>query len=292
MPDLFSIFFKRWKLIVGLTVTATLLTLIVSLLKPKQYGSTATALPANSTLTDKARIFNNNIESLYPELGSVDELDRIEGIAKLDTVYFNLITAFSLISHYGIKTDIPEPIYEALIKLKKATEIRRSEHGELKIRVWDKTPAVAANLANGLLQELNHLYRQTQLRNNSMVLEKLKLSLKQKQAQIDSFRRGISSYQGVASLLSDTVVERKTTSSLSQVSNTLHEQARQLEQLIGQYELAIEAAPQPLIVVENARSSHLMVKPDLLQTGAFAFGGSFIFSILLAFFLETRKRNV
>jgi LPS O-antigen subunit length determinant protein (WzzB/FepE family) len=77
MPDLLLVFAKRWKLIVLITALATIIALIAALLSPKKYLAIATALPANGMIADKARIFNQNIEALYSEFGTVDELDKL-----------------------------------------------------------------------------------------------------------------------------------------------------------------------------------------------------------------------
>ena len=77
MPDIISVLARRGKLIFILTAVATILALIISLLRPKEYLAVATALPANSLAADKARIFNSNIESLYPELGIDEDIDEI-----------------------------------------------------------------------------------------------------------------------------------------------------------------------------------------------------------------------
>lgn len=291
MPDLFTILFNRWKLIVGLTITATLLTLAISLLRPKQYGATATALPANSSLTDKARLFNNNIESLYPELGSVDEFDRIEGIAKLDTPYIIVVNALNLINHYGVSDGSADSLQTAVSKLKAATEIRRSEYGDLKIKVWDKDPALAAQLANGLLDEINGLYMQAQVQNNLLTIAKLQSTLAEKRAHLESFRQAPGNNKDAETALSDSITDQSTNRAQSQLLNSLPEQIVQLEQIISQYELGIAAAPQPLIVVENARATMAIVRPNLLQTTLFALAAGLLFSILLAFLLETRKQN-
>src|SRR4051812_46216389 len=102
MPDLFFVFSKRWKLIIGLTLTATIIALVICLLLPKKYLSTATALPANSAVADKARLFNPNIESLYSDFGSPDELERILGASDMDTLYIEAAKEFNLEKHYGI----------------------------------------------------------------------------------------------------------------------------------------------------------------------------------------------
>ena len=100
MPDLISVFSRWWKFILGLSLVAVLIALIFSLLSPKKYLSIATALPANSLLTDKARIFNANIEALYAETGTPDELDRLEGTAALDTLFIATAKEFGLAQHY------------------------------------------------------------------------------------------------------------------------------------------------------------------------------------------------
>ena len=87
MPDLITVFSKRWKLIAGLTLLSVLIAFVVCLISPKKYLSTATALPANTLIADKARIFNNNIEALYSDFGATDELDKLEGTAALDTIF-------------------------------------------------------------------------------------------------------------------------------------------------------------------------------------------------------------
>src|SRR4051812_30252855 len=136
MPDLFSVFAKRWKSILTLTLLATLVAFIAALLSPKEYLSTATALPANSVTTDKARIFNQNIQELYSEFGAADELDRLEGTAVLDTIFIAVAKQWDLASHYKLP-ESGESVFKAVERLKKKSRINRSAYGELKVKVWD-----------------------------------------------------------------------------------------------------------------------------------------------------------
>ncbi|MGZ3939284.1 MAG: Wzz/FepE/Etk N-terminal domain-containing protein, partial [Flavisolibacter sp.] len=96
MPDLLLVFSNRWKLVTAITLCATVLALIIAMLSPKKYLSTATALPVNSVTADKARIFNSNIEALYSDFGTPDELDRLEGTARLDTIFIAASEKFNL----------------------------------------------------------------------------------------------------------------------------------------------------------------------------------------------------
>ena len=103
MPDLLNIISRWWKWIAGLTLIAAVLTLVILLLQPRYYLSVATALPANSSTFDKARIFNPNVQHLYSTLGTPDELDRFIGTASLEVLYVNLVKKYNLVAHYNIK---------------------------------------------------------------------------------------------------------------------------------------------------------------------------------------------
>ena len=70
---------------------------IITFLKPQLYLSVATAVPASSFLSDKSKIFNDNIQELYSTLGTPDDLDMIVGTSTLDTVYLTVTDEFNLL---------------------------------------------------------------------------------------------------------------------------------------------------------------------------------------------------
>src|SRR5688572_12508143 len=102
MPDLFNVLARRWKLILSLTLIAALLALGTSFLSPEKYLSTATALPVNVMVNERSRIFNPNIQVLYSDFGTPDELDKLEGTALLDTIFLAVAKDLSLDQHYDI----------------------------------------------------------------------------------------------------------------------------------------------------------------------------------------------
>lgn len=289
MPDIIDVLAKRWKLVLALTFVATLLALIVSLLRPKEYRSTVTALPANSATLDKARIFNSNIEGLYPEIGSPDELDRIEGTAKLDTVYLSVAGKLGLASHYGLGNE-PNAVFRAAMVLKKKTDIRRSAYGELKINVWDGSPALAAQLANALLQELNGVHRHVQNVNNLQILQLLKENVQRMQRESDSLAADLVNYRGSQPNL-EADQPPALFAPIGRRMQAVQNQLKEYEEMIGRYELATATTAQPLIAVENARPALSPDRPNVLQTTVFAFGASLLFSFLLAFYAESRRQK-
>src|SRR5689334_6862621 len=103
MPDIFDLITRWWKQVFTVMILSLLVVGTITFLQPRKYLSTATAVPASSVATDKARIFNENIQGLYSALGSPDDLDRIIGTANLDTVYMAVAQQFTLPDHYKLK---------------------------------------------------------------------------------------------------------------------------------------------------------------------------------------------
>ncbi|MGI8598293.1 MAG: hypothetical protein ACR2KB_03470, partial [Chitinophagaceae bacterium] len=168
MPDLFYIFSKWWKQVLLVSISITVIATVVSLLLPKQYLSTVTALPANSLTADKSVFFNQNIQHLYSYLGTADELDKFEGTARLDTLYKAADRDLSLAEHYNLHEQ-----YKVIKELKKNTKISRTEYGELKIKVWDKDASMAASIANSLFKNLQEIHQNLQTRASKIILERL-----------------------------------------------------------------------------------------------------------------------
>ena len=286
MPDLLSIFSRRWKFILGFTLVATLLASIAAFFSPKEYLSTTTALPANSVMSDKARIFNSNIEALYSEYGSPDELDRIEGTALLDTIFIVTAKEQNLATHYELQSD-QEGLFKAAMKLKKNTRINRSAYGELKIKVWDRDRDLAAALANSLLQKIQDLHQQLNQRNNALVLVRIREDYKKKLDEFINGNRPPASGQVTDTFQSISASGNQEINLVR--TNALKEQLVQYEKLINQYELALNTQMPVLLVVEKARPAIWPDKPKMIQTVLLAFFAGLVFSILLAMFLESRK---
>lgn len=295
MPDIVTVMARRWKLIMLLTLLAAVLSLLICLFITKKYVGVATALTANPLLSDKARIFNQNIEGLYTALGSADDLDRVEGTAKLDTVYLALAKEFNLTSHYNLNGSSSAAIQQTAIKLRKNTTVNRTGYGELRIRVWDKNNVMAAALANAFMQALNNIHEQVQMENTRLVLQRLKEEYTQtRQALqqrtnyvIDSepLNQSRTASNGDSSLLQQNLFLSDPAENAAMLRGQLAQYAR----LIGEYELALKTAPKVLLVVEHARPSPWHDKPKTVLTVLIATVAAFLFSFLLALIIESRN---
>lgn len=273
MPDLSIVISRWWKAIVTLTLVVTAGAAVIVLLQPKQYLSVVTALPASTYATDKARLFNTNIEQLYPSLGTADDLDPMLGTARLDTLYLALVHEKGLTRHYGLNAASE---YKALRLLRDHTKVEKTEYGELKIRVWDKDPAMAAALANGFFTRLQALHQALQNQSNALILHRLQDSYAQLQqayssapdsGRLDGRRAGL------------TQIKRQ----------NLEEQLAQVEKLMAEYSLMLSTNPRALLVVEGARPSAKPDKPRMAQTLLLTAFASLVVGLLLAIALQSRK---
>jgi len=279
MSDFFSVIARRWRPVLLISFLATAVALVACLLSPKKYLGQVTAIPANAEAADRARIFNQNIEGLYRELGEPDELDQIEGTAKLDTIYLAVAKQFYLPSYEPAKASDVLALHSAAKTLQKNTRINPTGYGELKIRVWDEDPQMAATLANALLQQLNTIHQHLRTENNRVVLQRLKEEYAKKRGSIGDRSNGEDS-------------ATSSTSSRFDYGKTSTEQLALYSRLIDEYELALKTNPSALLVVEPARPSPWHDQPKTVQVVLFTFLASFFFSLLLVFFAEGRRKPV
>ena len=278
MPDLLIILSRWWKFILGLTAGAVILAFIITLLLPKQYLSTATALPANSLVADKARILNANIEALYPEIGLPDELDKLEGTAALDTLFIAVANEFKLDEHYHIHAS-DESIDKAVLKLRKNSNISRTGYGELRVKVWDVDRNIAAAMANSFMSKLQALHQHLQNENNLVVLQRLKEAYASKEKLFNNY--------------SDSVVKTGTAQELMAAQKaTILEQLKQYQLAMDQYELAIKTNPPVLLSVEKARPAVWSDRPKIFQILVLTAIAAFLFSFLLAVSFESRNKKL
>jgi capsular polysaccharide biosynthesis protein len=163
--------------------------------------------------------------------------------------------------------------------LKENSKVMRSEFGELKIKVWDTDKNLAPQLANALLDKLNSIHQSLQAANNLRVLESLKagrLKLQQTRdnVQLAPLRSTVPVPDGSANII------------------TVLDQLKKYDELIGEYQLTLDTNPAVLVVVEKARASISPDKPKRFMLLVATAVISFLFSFLLALFLERRKRRV
>lgn len=276
MPDFLAVLCRWWKMMLVVCLLATTIGTGISLLLPKKFLSVATALPSSSVLADKARIFDNSIQALYSSFGSADELDKFEGLANLDTLFIAVAKEQNLASHYNYSAR-PDALFKAAKKLKKAnSRIEKNGYGELKVKVWDRSPMLAATIANSLMQKMQALLLHLQNQTNAATLQTLQQEYAKKLQQYNALATGAASSHTVGQM--DAPGEA-----------VLMQQLQQYQQLISEYQIALASSPQLLLVVEPGRPAMHADKPEVLLTAVLSFLAALITSFLVAVFLFSKK---
>lgn len=268
----------KWKRQIFLLVfIATALAAITSLfILPKQYYAGTTVLPVNALLTDKARIFNNNIRELYSVYGTADDLDRIYTIAKAGNVLGYVTDSLKLISHFGIAGNDENARAKAVAKLKKNVNITKSENGALQIDVWDKNAEKAAAIANLIIHKTEMLGNELLMQANQNVINKLKADIDAKTKQLQEIKS--------TDLSADKTL--LTTDDNELLKNALIEDKK----LLHEFSLAAGVNQPSLLILEKAYPSLKADKPKHWLIIASAFLLSLFFGVFAALIINRIKK--
>jgi uncharacterized protein involved in exopolysaccharide biosynthesis len=152
-------------------------------------------------------------------------------------------------------------------RLKRRTTVSKSEWGELKIKVWDSNPTVAAQAANAVMQGVQQLHQHLQNQSNQVVLQKLKEATAVVPQQ-DTAKKG----------------------TIPITATTANSQAEIYNRLLSEYSLMVATAPPVLLVVEAARPP---LYPDNTEKKVLVlatFFAALLFSFLLALYSEGKQQ--
>lgn len=261
MPEINVTIRKWWKKVLLFVLLCGAIASVIVFLKPREYLSVATAVPASSFSSDKSSIFNENIQELYSSLGEADDLDRVLGTAALDTIYLDLVTELGLDKHYKIDKG-SETLYRAAQRLKKNVKVSKSGYGELKVKAWDVDKDMAAAIANGVINKLNRIHSDLNNLSNTVALNGL-IAARNKL--------------------------RDTSGAGGKIIGVENGATGDYEKLIARYQLLVDTKPPALIVTEHAKPALYANRPRRKLIIASSMVLSLIFSVLVISFFERSK---
>ena len=277
MPDLFGIFVRWWKWIVGLAVVTAVVTSIVAWFIPERYSSVTTALPAPAYAADKGSVFSENLQELYSALGTPDDLDKIVGTADLDTVYSGAVHEFSLAAHYRFQHNNSGD--ERAVKLlRKRTVVMKTDYGELQVKCSDEDALMAASLANAIMQQLQLIHQRVQNANNTWILDRINIEVVNEEA---AFRSLTDSLQTATDPISQQLMSNRRSGMLQQLAD--------LQRLAGQYRLMVASRPESLIIVEHASPSTQPAFPRKWDLILMAAAVGLVFGFLVSLVLDRER---
>ncbi|MBC8084243.1 MAG: hypothetical protein H7Z21_13645 [Hymenobacter sp.] len=162
---------NRWKfLVAGAVALALVVSVVVALLLPNIYRSTTVFYPTNPQTADPDRIFT---EGGKLELGGRSEdLDRVITIGESQPVAERLIRRFKLHQHYKTGTpgnDVADQA--ALDEFSANLTIVHNDRDAIELAFQDEDKALAARIANALVQSIDSVNQQLTFANRRKVLD-------------------------------------------------------------------------------------------------------------------------
>ncbi len=244
---------KQWKGLLFFVMASLLAASITLFIVPKQYYASSIIVSANPSLADKAHLLNQNIQSLYSVFGSGDDLERINGIATMDTVYKQLVGEFNLIGYYALKGEEQNILRrKAVLELREDISIQKTELAQLKISIWTKDAELSAKIVNRFV-EIIRLIEETIWKSGN---EKL----------LSNFNRSIDSLQKEYLQLSNLKAGKIPHSEIDIIKvNSLLEQIQSQGKIAGEIKLAIDNNAAALYVLETATPAAKPEKPNVLE---------------------------
>ena len=269
---------SKWKRpILLLVIIATSLAAVTSLfILPRQYYAGTTVLPVNAMLTDKGRLFNNNIQELYSVYGTADDLDRIYTIAKAGNVLGFVVDSLKLAAHFGFAGNDEKARTKAVARLKKNVSITKTESGALQIDVWDKDADKAAAIANLIIHKTELLGNELLVQANQTIINKLQIDINEKTKQVMELK-DVNASSG--SIIINTDENELLRNELVRDKKLLHE-----------FMLASEAKQPSLMILEKAYPSLKADKPKHFIIIVSAFLISLFFAVLAALVINHIKK--
>lgn len=268
LQEIYLVVKKQIRSVLVFTIVVGLLGAGTIFLVPKKYQSTVVLTANNPQVTDKAALFNAQIQSLYSGYGSTDDLDRIVGMSMLDTLYLAMVDQFKLQLEYKLKaTDTLRLRQLAAKKLRKDVLLERTDQQQLKINVLFKNPEMAASIANAM----QHWIAQHAMQENRKRYQKIVTVLNNKIESVEKEYQQVSEKLAQATSFSQI-------NWLQQDQQRFIEQAQQIRKAKEEFEVGLAAMPELVAVQQVAAPNLKHVYPNewmfifLFLLGGFATG--------------------
>lgn len=278
MANTVQVLQKNTRFILLFTLFAMLIAFATVMLVPQYFRSSTRIIAANPQLADKSRLFNENIQGLYSYFGSGDDLDRIIGVADMDTTYKQLVDQFDLIHYYKLKGDsVPLLRRKAVLKLKKDISFQRTEQGQMRIICWTKNSRLSANIVNSMINIVQKKLASIWLNNYQEAVTKLNASILVNEERYASLSDSISKVNPAQQIL------------LQKHMEALLEELSQYRKTAASFTLMEQTAPPALYVLETAVPAAKAERPDKLNAVLISGLAGFLFSILFLLLKDRRS---
>ncbi len=282
MLELLTIIYK-WKWHIGLFCALAILASVIfsgPRFLPPYFESASVFYPSNPATTDRATLFGEDSgNSQVNYFGTKSDVNRMLTIANSAGLMNHLIQKYDLVNHYKMDTTNAKYMYYVGREFQGNYEAIKTDKDAILIKILDQDPTIASNMVNDAVEYINNVNNSIIRDNKSRTIKILKKELDAKENMITVLNEELNSKIG----------NRSEVEFLSSRIESTTEEINDLQKLYDQYKISADEGFASIYIIETAQPALTKSKPVRWMICAFAAIGSFVFSVLLAIFLEKFK---
>jgi uncharacterized protein involved in exopolysaccharide biosynthesis len=243
--DLLEFIWKKKWILIGLSLVAFILSIIVSLNITPRFRSQVVLFPAASISLSKNLVEPSSLSMDSRDVlsfGGDPESERMLQILHSNQIRDHVVKKFNLMEHYKIDTVSAFPYTQLDNKFKGNIKFRRTEFMSIEITVLDTKPQMAADIANEIAayvdSTMHNIQRERALEAFMIVKKEYENSQKEINALNDSLQfireKGVIDYESQATSLNEAyanAIERGS----SQAAEAIKKQMNVLSLYGGKY---------------------------------------------------------
>jgi tyrosine-protein kinase Etk/Wzc len=182
----------QWRrALISVSIASGVLTAVISLLLPNYYMAETLFLAANPNQARPEILFGKG--NLGTEIyGGGDDMDRILSIAESSALVDFLVDSFDLYRHYRIDPSHPRSLHRVRMKFHSLYTVKKTKLDAIELEVEDRSPELAAAIANAARERINYLSEQIVKGNQQIILESYRRNLLVKKAQIEALTDSVA----------------------------------------------------------------------------------------------------
>jgi len=287
----------RWKRqIIIASVLAIIGSVIIALLLPNYYQSTAIIYPSSPALLDRQNLFSTQASDVPIDyFGTEHDADRLLSIAKASPMAAYIIYKYNLKGHYKIDTNGKYPEYEVNREFKDNFKAIKNEYSAIEITIIDTDKDLAAQIVNDIVAKIDQENKQLILSNKIKTLEVLEGSLKKMSAEINTLTDSIIFLRQKYRLIQQRAFSLKAIMAIEKITTLEKKKENALDEynkrsnLYEQYNVITNSNASSIYIVEDAYPSEKKVKPVRWLIVVSSFLITFFLSVLAAVLIEKAK---
>lgn len=267
--------FVRWKKqLLILAIASIVISSAVSLMLTPKYQSTAIFYPTTNNSISNALLTDLNQRQKDPlEFGAEEEAEKALQILQSSQMTERLVRNYNLMEHYKIDPKSNLRKTKLANKIGSNFSFSRTRYLSIRVDVLDEDPAMAAKMANGVLDLYDSIKNEIQLEVARPALAIIKRQLQAKENEITNIktelqrlgREGVTNYEEQSRALNEEIYKARSAGKMDRVDQLI-EQLKNLVEFGGQFTALTETLQLELDKLSDLKAKYERAEVDVNET--------------------------